>query len=543
MVIVIVIVIVIAAMGKPYLRIGTAKDLSGKERVIYRVLEILPGALVWSTFLIIIIGSRLAPFWVAVFIIAFDLYWLLRSVYHAWHLRASFRVMREYMRMDWAAKLDGLDLARHPLGVKNWKTDIWHLIILPYYTESYEILRKTCEMLAETPYPQGRMMVVLSGEERAGEVGRAAGERVAAEFGPRFGRFLLTFHPDLPGELAGKGANETWAARQAKEKIIDSLGIPEERIIVSVFDVDTLVSAQYFPRLTYCYLTAARPLRTSYQPVPLFINNIWEAPALARVIAFSSTFWHLMNQMRPERLVSFSSHAFPYKALRDLGFWQTNVVSEDSRIFWQGLLTFDGDWRVAPLLIPISMDANVAETTWRTMKNLYLQQRRWAYGVADIPYFLYGFWRNKNITRRAKAYWAFHMLESFWAWPTNSLMIFALGWLPVLIGGSAFGITVLAYNTPRLTRWILTAAMFGIITSIYLSLILLPPRPVHYGRYKYALMALQWLLIPITLIIFGSFPAIEAETRLMLGRYLGFWSTPKVRKGVQKEVFAKSPLI
>lgn len=526
-------------MHKPYLLLGSARDLRGRERLIYRLLEILPGVLLWGTFAALIIGSWSVPYAVAIFIIAFDFYWLLRSVYFSWHMKASFRAMREYSSIDWIKKLDLLDMSGNVLGVRDWRSDMAHLIILPYYKESYEVLKTSFEALAKVNFPTDRFWVVLSGEERAGEEARMAGERISREYGGRFGKFLLTFHQAAPGELAGKGANETWAALEAKRKLVDPSGVPYERIVVSVFDADTVVSNAFFSRLTYVYLTVPKPTRASYQPIPLFINNIWEAPALARVIAFSSTFWHMMNQMRPERLVSFSSHAFPFKALEEMGFWQKNVVSEDSRIFWQGLLTFDGDWRVEPLLIPVSMDANVAETFWRTMKNLYLQQRRWAYGAADIPYFFYGFWQNKNITRRVKAYWTFHMLESFWAWSTNSLIIFAFGWLPVLIGGGLFGTTVLAYNTPRLTRWILTLAMFGIMTSIYLSLILLPPRPFSYGRHKYVYMALQWLLIPVTLIIFGSFPAIEAQTRLMLGKYLGFWPTPKVRKGIQKEVFAK----
>ena len=244
-----------------------------------------------------------------------------------------------------------------------------------------------------------------------------------------------------------------------------------------------------------------------------------------------------MNQMRPERLTSFSSHALPFSALVEFGFWQTNVVSEDSRVFWQGFLAFDGDWRTEPLFIPVSMDANVAESFWQTMKNLYLQQRRWAYGCENIPYFLFGFLKNKKIKARTKIYWAFHILESFWSWATNSFLIFLLGWLPLVLGGSHFGTTVLAYNTPRLTRIILTCAMLGIIISLYLSILLLPTRPIRFGRHKYVYMAVQWVMIPITLIFLGSLPAIEAETRLMLGKYLGFWPTPKIRKGIQKEVF------
>lgn len=519
--------------SKSYIAIGSARDLENpRERILYRALEMLPGLLIWITFALIILGSLFFPYGAAIFIIIFDFYWLLKSVYMSLHIRASFRLMREYQSVDWIKKLDLLRILK-----RNWRNEIWHLIILPFYNEEYEIIKSTCDAILATRYPSEKIMLVLSGEKRRGDEAREIGEKIRREFDGRFGKFLFTMHEDKPGELAGKGSNETWAIRRAKEFLIDKMSIPYENIIVSVFDVDTIVSPQYFSRLTYLYLTVPRPLRTSFQPIPLFINNIWEAPAVARVIAFSSTFWHLMNQVRPERLTSFSSHAFPFKALVEMDFWQTNVVSEDSRIFWKGLLTFDGDWRVEPLLLPVSMDANVAETLGRTLKNTYLQQRRWAYGAENIPYFVYGFLHNKKISFRAKAYWSFHMIEGFWAWATNSIVIFVLGWLPVLLGGNLFATTVLAYNTPRLTRYILTFAMFGIITSIYLSLVLLPPRPLYYGRHRYLFMVLQWFFIPITLIIFGSFPAIEAQTRLMLGKYLGFWPTPKIRKGIQKEVF------
>ncbi|MBI2640383.1 MAG: glycosyltransferase family 2 protein [Candidatus Sungbacteria bacterium] len=521
---------------KNYLKIGSAKDLQGGERAFYRLLEMFPGSLVWLTFALIVFGSIFFPFETVIFIIVFDLYWFLKTVYLTWHLRASFKKMREYLRIDWVQKLEELDLKDNPLGIYDWKGDLWHLVVLPFYKEEYEILESTFQGILAANYPKHRMMIVLSGEERRGKEAEEIGEKIAKKFGGSFGKFIFTMHQDQPGELAGKGANETWAAREAKEKIIDEAGIPYEKVVVSVFDVDTIPSPDYFARLTYAYLTVLRPLRTSFQPVPFFINNIWEAGAISRVMAFSSSFWHLMNQMRPERLVSFSSHAFSLKSLVEMNFWQTNVVSEDSRIFWQGLFTFDGDWRVEPLLIPVSMDANVAETFWQTMKNIYLQQRRWAYGVADYPYVLYGFFKNNKIPKRTKAYWILHQFESWWSWPTNSIIIFLTGWLPLFLGGRFFATTVLAHNVPRLTSWIMSFAMFGIITSIYLTIKLLPPKPLSVGQHKYLFMVLQWVMVPVTL-VFSSIPAIEAETRLMLGKYLGFWPTPKIRKGIQKVVF------
>lgn len=524
---------------KPYLHIGNAKDLSGWSFFVYRSLEILPGALIWLTFIAMFAVSFLAPLYAAIFIILFDIYWFLKSIYFSWHLRTSFKIMRHISKVDWTDELNKLDLSQNKLGIKDWRQDLWHMILLPYYKEGYEVLESTFRGILNCGYPAEKLIVVLSGEERAGEDARKIGEKIKQEFGQKFGKFLLTFHEDKPGELAGKGANETWAARQVKEKIIDSDNILYEKILVSVFDADTVPSPNYFARLSYKFLTCEKPLRTSFQPIPLFINNIWEAPGLARIISFSSTFFHMMNQMRPERLVSFSSHAFPFKALVEMDFWQTNVVSEDSRIFWQGLLNFDGDWQVVPLNIPVSMDANVAETFWKTMGNLYRQQRRWAYGAADIAYFIYGFSKNKKISLRTKLYWSFHLIESFWAWGTNSLLIFAMGWLPILLGGAAFNTTIISYYSPRMAGYIMSSAMLGIITLIYISLILLPPKPPIYGKHKYLLMVLQWLFIPITLIFSGSIPAIDAQTRLMLGKYMGFWPTPKIRKGIQKTIFEK----
>lgn len=519
--------------GKYYLWVGRASDLENtQERRLYRFFEVIPGGLAWLTFALIFLVSWRWPVAAAFFIIAFDVYWLLRAIYFSFHLRASFSRMREYQKINWLQRLRQLSPTSYKLRTKSWE-DIYHLVVIPFYKESRQVIADTLNGIKNSGYPLDRLIVVLSAEERRGSEGQEIGELAKKELGSTFAHFLFTTHPDaIPGELAGKGANETWAAKETKRLIIDPQNIPYENIITSVFDADTVVFPGYFARLAYAYLTAEKPSRTSFQPVPFFFNNIWEAPAPARVKAFSSTFWHLMNQVRPERLVSFSSHSFPFKALVEIGFWQTNVVNEDSRIFWQGLLAFDGDWRTEPLFFPVSMDANVAETFWKTVRNLYLQQRRWAYGCENIPYFLFGFIKNKKIALKAKLYWIFHMIEGFWSWATNSIIIFVLGWLPLFIGGDRFRGTILAYNLPELTSWVLTFSMIGIISSAHLAIILLPPRPPHYGPFRYFWMIIQWFLLP-GLFLLGALPAIDAETRLALGKYMGFWPTPKVRKGTE----------
>jgi hypothetical protein len=219
-----------------------------------------------------------------------------------------------------------------------------------------------------------------------------------------------------------------------------------------------------------------------------------------------------------------------YKALRDIGFWQKNMVSEDSRIFWNFLLHYDGDYKVVPLSYPVSMDANLAPTFWGTAVNVYKQQRRWCWGAENVPYILFGFLKNKKISLGKKLRYSFFQVEGFWSLATNPLLIFLLGWLPLFLGGQEFNATLLSYNLPRITRMLMTVAMAGLIGSAIISLSFLPKRPVTQRFRKFFYMVFQWVLIPVTILVFGAIPGLDAQARLMLGRYMGFWVTPKHRK-------------
>lgn len=523
--------------GRYYLKVNRADQIASfYDRRLYRTLEILPGALVWATFVILFFLSWYRPLWVAIFVIIFDVYWIAKTIYLSSHMRPSFNKMQQNTKMNWRKKLDGLqgkaDSAKvlsPSLSVRRWE-DIIHLVVFPMYKEPYDLVRESFSALQKSNYPLDRMIVVLAIEERAGEAVWQLAERIKGEFGSNFFAFLITVHPaNIAGELAGKGSNETWAVKEVKAKIIDARNIPYDHIVVSSFDIDTQVLPEYFGVLTYNYLTTPDPLHSSFQPIPVYLNHIWQTPALARVLAFSGTFWQVIQQERPDSMATFSSHSMSFAALAEVGFWQTNVVSEDSRIFWQCFLYYDGKYKITPLFYPISMDANVAPTFWKTVGNQYLQHRRWAYGVENVPYVIFG-------TLKSKMKWSKKVLfilgtfENYYSWATNSLIIFLFGWAPILFGGSSFHMSVVAYNLPRITGDLMTFATLGLVTSVYFSLRLMPPRPDYYGKHKYILLALEWLMVPFTLNIFSSIPAVESQTRLMLGHYMGFWVTEKTRK-------------
>jgi len=545
-----------------YLHVGRAEDIqSHNDRKLYRFLEILPGLAAWLTLILMVVLSFLTPFFMALFIIAFDVYWLIKTVYLSLHLKVAYNKLRVNMKVNWIERLNQLSPANYQLpGLKSWQ-DIYHIVFLPLYKEGYEIVSASFDGLLKSNYPNSKIIPVLCWEERGGDETRQTVEAIEAKYKDKFLKFVSVMHPASPvrgktplkegssadhafqadrtsngtGEIPGKGSNTAYAAKYVKEHVLPRLGeegsvLGAERVIVSNFDIDTIVFPEYFGVLTYTFLTTPDPLKASYQPIPLYVNNIWEAPSFARVVAFSATFWHTIKQERPESATTFSSHSMSWRALEDVGFWQKNMVSEDSSIFWQGFLRYNGDYRVVSLYYPVSMDANVAPTTLGTLKNVYKQQRRWAYGVENVPYFLFGFIKNKLIPLKKKLYYGFIVTEGNHSWATNAIILFLLGWLPVMVGGPEFNRTVLSFNLPYLTRTIMTLAMLGLVSSAVLSMALLPPRPPQFGRFKHFLMVIQWLLFPATTILLGSIPALDAQTRLMLGRYMGFWVTPKSRK-------------
>jgi cellulose synthase/poly-beta-1,6-N-acetylglucosamine synthase-like glycosyltransferase len=504
-----------------YLNISKAEDLKNKkDRRLYRFLEILPGFLSWLTLLGAFFLSWWQPVVVAVFIILFDLYWLLKISYLGFHQITSFNQMKKNLKIDWLEKLK---------KIKGWE-EIHHLVLLPMYKEEQEIVETSLQALVDSNYPQDKLIVVLGIEERAGVEFRKVAQNIEKKFSDKFFKFLVAIHPQgLPDEIKGKGSNANWAFKKAKELIVEPLKIKKDKIIVSIFDIDTRPYPDYFSCLTYKYLTADNPQHSSFQPIPVYNNNIWSAPAFSRIVATSGTFWQMMQQERPEILITYSSHSMPFGALEKVGY-PKNVVSDDSRIFLKTYLFYDGNYKVVPLHYPVSMDAVLAKNLWRTIVNQYKQQRRWAWGSIDIPFLLFGFLKNKKVSFKNKLSYSWNLLDGFWSWATASFLIFFLGWLPLILGGEKFNVTLLSYNLPRITSNLMTVSMIGMLISFFISLSLLPPRPKGAGKLTRFSMIFQWALLPLALIIFGSIPALDAQTRLIFKKHLEFWPTEKVRK-------------
>jgi hypothetical protein len=528
-----------------------------------RFWEILPGLSFWLVFIGAILLSFVKPIWAAVFIVCFDLYWLLKAMNTSIHLISSYRRFRVYVKIDWllltamlherpklidhmqtaleqskkslerkfyTQEIEKLKFAPDNKLINRPYTDFFHLVVVPFVDESEEVLTSTIEALVNCQYPHEQMMLVLASEERAGEPAQKVASAMLAKYQSKFFKMFVTVHPDgLEGEIKGKSANASFAVRSILPKL-EEMNIPVDDVLVSNLDSDTIVHPQYFARVTYAFMTSEKPYRRSYQPIAVYNNNIWDSPAFIRVVSVSNSFWQFTESSRPDRLRTFASHTMTLRALVDVGFWKKDIINEDGYIFWQCYLHYKGDYQVVPLFIPVSLDTCLADTFWQTLKNQYKQKKRWAYNVEYYPTLVPALLKSEA-PLGDRLYKLYQYIEGNFNWATASLLITTLGWLPLFIGGPAFKETVIAYNLPHATRALMTTATGFLIFSVYINLILLPPRPKKYSVWRSIMMYLQWVLVPATSLIFGSLPAIEAQTRLMFGWYLEFFVTPKSRKG------------
>ena len=493
-----------------------------KQLFLKRILEIIPGGLSWGILILLILLSFLHPIASAMIIITFDFYWIIRTVYLTTLLIMAHHRLSRQKNKDWLKKC--LELPAHSDFSK-----LYQLVIFPVYNEGLEVLRPSLSALSRSQYPKEKFIVVIAFEERNLRAHDNA-LILEKEFSGKFGAYLSTFHPDgLPGEARTKGANATWAAKAAR-KFIDAQGIVYEQVIISCFDADTCVDAQYFGCLSYHFLTSDKRHQASYQPMPVYNNNIWQAPSFARLVEISSSFCQLIESMRLEKFVTFSSHSMSFKTLVEVDYWPVNMISDDSVIYWKGYLYYNGDYRVVPLYVTVSMDVAYSSNIWATMAMQYKQKRRWAWGVENFPYVVMGFIKNKNIPLLNKLRRSLQLLENHVSWAVWAVILVVIAPLPILLGGAFFSQTSIAYNLPKITGLLFKFTIFTSLTWIFLSWTILPPRPKGVSGFKNVVLILEWVFVPFIILIIGSAPALDAQSRLLLARYMEFNPTLKGNK-------------
>ena len=494
-----------------------------KKTFTWRFFEILPGALSWGALVWPVVFSFFWPSVVAVFILLYNLFWVFRSFYTGYFMILTYRKMRRAMRTDFRRMLESLP--KDDPQVAPWK-EVYQAVIYATFREELNVLEPSVQSVMDADWPNARKILVLAGEERDKERLERVGEYLKEKYGSKIYGFIISVHPDgIPGELRGKGAGSAWAGKLLT-KFAEEKKLSEENLIVHIADADTRFMHQFFNCVCYEFVTNPNRHIRSYQPIPLYSNNIWHAPAMSRLVAWGSSFWQMIETSRPWRLVNFSTHAYSLKMLHGMDYWATDIVNEDSRQFWRAFYAYEGASRAVPIYLPVHMDAVLADNFWTTMKNQYLQKRRWGYGVEHLPYVVTEAIKHKEIPFWDKVVRIFRLVEGDFSLATASFYLTFVGWMPILFSGT-FRQTVLAHNYPLVATAVFSLAWVMLLFSVYVSLAFLPPRPSYFKKTKYLELAADWIITPVSALLFGSIPALDAQTRLMLGKYMGFWVTPK----------------
>lgn len=492
-----------------------------KKTSLYRFFEIVPGVLAWSTLILTIPFAYYFPKIFVGTIIAYCVYWLFRTVLIAGRTIKAFRFYKADRKVDWLKKLDSSEIKR------DWR-DVYHLIIVPTYKEKQLILEHSIESVINSDYPLDHVIYILATEERDKENAAIISSNISKKYQHKLFHFATTVHPkDLPREIKGKGANIYYSAKEAL-KFIDAKNIPYSNVIVTTMDADNRMDPKYLPCLTYKFVTDDDPANKSFQPLPMYFNNIWDVPPPMRIMAMSSAFWQMIVATQPHLLRNFSAHAQSLEGLVKVDFWSKTTIVEDGHQFWRSYFALKGKHKVVPMFTPIYMDAVLADNLWLTFKEQYLQQRRWSWGVSDIPYVFTNMIKDRDIPFWDKLYKAILLFDSYFNWSTASLILAVVAWYPFIFSHNFFN-SIFAYSFPFIYSRLVMIAWVGMITTLVLSTLMLPPCRKKYRHGWY--LAREWIVTPIILaltnIIFSAIPALESQTRLMLGKYLEFRVTVK----------------
>jgi hypothetical protein len=497
-----------------------------RDERLRRFFEILPGLCTWTTILGLVLFSVIKPLWVAIFIIVFDLYWVIRVGYFTTLLIFAYRRLEVEKKINWLKRCEELEAID---GLKS--SNIYQAVLFPVYKEGPEVLTSSIKALIQSNYDKKKMIVELAIEERGGEAVWESAKELQKIFRDNFYEFIITRHPDgIKGEAKTKGANATWGAKVLKE-FLDSKKIDYEHVIISCFDADTCAEKEYFGCLAYHYVTNPKRTQSSYQPIPVYNNNIWYARSIARVIELGSSFMQMIETMRLDKFVTFSSHSMSFKTLVDVGYWPVDMISDDSVIYWKCFLYFDGDYFVIPMYVTVSLDIATDKAIIPTIIKQYKQKRRWAWGVENFPYVMMGFIKNKNIPLIKKIRRGFHLFESHYTWAVWAIIVTFIAPLPLIFGGVIFRQTMMGYNLPSIAAALFRVTIVTLFICMLMSIRLLPARPKDVKPQKRLVMFTQWILAPLLAACVGSTPAIDAQTRLMLGKYMHFQVTEKIRHG------------
>ncbi len=480
-----------------------------------RALEIMPGFLSWTLILFPVWGSFFIPAALAYFILFFDVYWFYKSF---------SLVITAFIASQKIKKAEAKNWLKLAMQLPDFEK-VTHVVIIPNYKESVEKLRDTVKSLANQTFPTKRIYVVLAMEKRE-ETAKEKADILVKEFKNKFGDILVSYHPNLAGEVKGKSSNEAFAGRLAYRKLVKNKIIDLDFATISSVDADSIFDKQYFSYLSESFLRDEKRHNKIWQSANVNYNNFWSVPAPIRIISFFGSLWRTGLLVQGDRLISNSTYSLSFKLLHEIGYWDTDVIPEDYRIFFKAFYKKSGNIWMSPIFLKTSMDAPLSSSYLKSLKNKYHQERRWSWGVSDDALFIKWWLSVPNVPFFRKTIMTYNVFVDHLLWPVQWFIItIAANIMPFI--NPVYSRTTLGYNLPKLAGLILTLCLFATLAMIVIDF-RNRPKTAATSKTKQLLFPLEFLLLPIVGFFLSALPALISHTTLMFGKRLEYKVTEKL---------------
>ena len=485
-------------------------------RQFHRFFEIAFPMITWLMITLPVWLSPFHPAVVAYFLLTFNVYFFYKSltvtIYSTW----SFLKLRKMSKENW------LTLAKRH---KNFNKT-YHAILITNYMEKTDKVRHTLEFLAVQDFPLKRIFIILAMEKREGQEAIKRAETLTREYKNKFGLITATYHPTIKNEVIGKASNSAWAAKYLS-KIIQKKRINKDYVTITSCDADSLIPPKYFSYLTYIFLSDPDRYYHFYWAPVLLYSNFWEVSLPVRLQATISSIGRLSSLARPDSLIQISTYSLSLKMLENIGYWDTDIIPEDWHIFLQAFFTYGEKVKTLPIYLMITRDAVNSYSFLATLKSRYEQEKRWAWGITDIPYALLKFFTTPHIPVMPKLARLLYVSETHLFWPT-SFFLLTLGAYILQLINPDFTRTALGHNLPKMSGLILTMTTLFMLVLTIIDAKSRPKHPSGYSIAKTPLLIFQWVLLPVVSFLLSSLPALEAHTRLLLGKRIEYKVTEKI---------------
>lgn len=496
------------------------------DKFVQRILEIIPGLLIWIFLLSPVWLGLSFPYFIINIFVVLSVYWVYRAFMLSIGTVLGYLKVRNALKKDWLQECLSLNKSELPNSQTLPKDGLLpkQLIVIANYGEDYDVVKRSINALINQNYPIELIYLAVSIEERKAKKDTdyaKRGEYLQRDFGHIFKDRLFFFvHPsNIPGEAIGAAANRSWGTNQSVNRL-EEMGLDISEFLITAPDGDLVFSKNYLAAMTYQWLINEKRNQRFYQTaLYTFNNNYWDVPILVRNLMIGLTLPVLSSSvLEKNKRETWSCFSLNLKVMKDVNYWDTSLGIDDTTFFWRPYFFFNGDWKCEVFFVSLSADAVYNTNYFRNHIDQYKQYVRWGWGVITFPLAVKELLYNNKINIVERLTKMYHLFEVFVFWKVLAFLI-AFGIPIVFLLNRELNREVISVTVPQTVSTLLTLATILLIPNTIIKLFIIPPKPKKMNRLKYIIILIVEIPLNIlSLFTFGFLPFIESTTRMMFGQ-------------------------